>query len=87
VEVEIADCKKGGVACEGRGSRVIIQGGRITGCKELHGVLCEDGGQAEVRDVVTRECSNFGLCCITGSTLRHSGCTVSGCGLESRDNC
>ena len=86
-DVEIADCKKCGVVCNGQGSKVVIQGGSITGSKLFDGVACEQGGHAEVHGVVIHDCQQYGLCCDNISTLRHSGCTVSGCGKGARYNC
>ena len=86
-DVEVADCKMSGVISQSQGSKAVMQGGCITGCKEGFGLGCREGGHAEVRDVVIRDCNRHGLYCDSVSTLRHSGCTVSGCGLGSQDGC
>ena len=87
MDVAIADCKKCGVISSGRRSKVVMQGGCTTGSKEYHGVSCQKGGHAEVHGVDIHDCKQCGLCCDSISSLTHSGCTVSGCGIGSRCNC
>ena len=87
-DVQIADCKRCGVWSMGQGSKIVVQGGRITGSKEGHGVWCLDGGQAEVRGVVVSKCGGYGLLRLGDeSRLQHSGCQVSGCGKGATYQC
>ena len=82
--VEIADCKSCGVLSGDRGSKAMVQGGRITGSGDA-GVACSWAGQAEVRGVVVSKCGGHGLYRSLGSSLQHSGCQVSGCRIKAFD--
>ena len=85
--MEIADFKQSGVLICDQGSRVVMHGGRIRGSKELHGVCCLEGGQAEVVGVEITDCKQYGLCHYGRSTLKHGDCTVSGCKKGSTFRC